>query len=246
MVMTLSSKEQVCVSAAEVVYSNKIHIIFRILHIKIGPEVNILIQKIWEKDTETIINNEKTILVLIEKFQLIKKYIEKKDQNKGSFSEAIYNLWEYVIPVVEANIQYALEQNQNNDVLNKLVPVSNTDSIYTVHHIQDSVSQMIYNNIIPLDIQSTSFLLKEISTKIENGSTVHAQELILNIDNLDVRVRILIQLTIQEIEKGRIEYAKHFCEQAVDIANELHKKKDICVIMCTVFRLQKVLYNQKW
>lgn len=236
----LSLKKNVCTSASEVVYSNKIHLIFCVINIPMDPYINKIIQKIWERDVETITTHKYIMSFLLEKFQLIKNYVNEKNKKGLIVSEDIRNLWEYVIPVVEGNILYILEINEENLDVNQ----NQDQSPLIINNIQTVVARMILNNLIPIHQYSPNDLLDIISDQIATGSTVIAQDLILQIQNIELRLNILIQIILQEIDKGHIEYAKNFCNQAIHDANQVPQEKDILIIMSTLYRLQNFLYNQ--
>lgn len=241
-------RPKVCKTVEETVYSGNIHSIFKLLKMDVDPYIDTFIQKIWEKDIETIHNYEALIRDLLQQFQKIKEYVALKQIKEESLPEDIIILWEDIIPVIEANIEYILEQHCDSGFSKSItIPFENYDE-EKISKVKDYISQLIKNNKLLSDcgvkipIMNIIYMpqIDKIFQKIEDNSRLEAQAMISNIEDIDLRVHILIQIVLRLIDQHQISYALHLLEQIEGLSSYIDRDNRY-VTIAVIANMKKTL-----
>jgi hypothetical protein len=244
-------KLKVCQTVEETVYSGKLYRIFNLLGLKVGPSLDIVIQKIWEKDIDTINNHQDFIQTLSKQLQTIKKHVNRRQKSKEFFSEDLEVLWVNIVPVIEGTIEHILNIYNQSDSENFVVPQEYKD--LQIELIQEKIQMLFSHNKIYEEVASLKMpiihkvympQITKIFELAQSGSYLEAQEMISAIEDVNMRIHIIIQMSLRAIEKKDIDYALHLLGQVECM--EVSLDRDIrYTTMATVSNMKKILKEVK-
>jgi hypothetical protein len=186
---TTKESREVCQSADEVIYSEKLHIIFRIVNIKVDPYLNTLIQKIWEQDEDIILHNKDLVYDLMIQFQRIKTYISSKQHKGEIINKDIIHLWENIVPVIEQNINNILQAN-------------------TLYEQQKNTENQVLQHTILQKNEEYRDQGRSVITTINSQSVAEAKKIILNIEDTKKLIHLFIQTILELIDQKSLKYAQ--------------------------------------